>query len=224
MKKIPVFIVDDQNLFRDTLSFFIQTSERFELCGAFCCAEDFFSYLQDTENKSTAVCVIELEMPRVSGFQIHETLLRNFPFVKTLLLSSHKNKALVRDIMAKKVGCYLIRNCQLFELIEAIEQVYYFDQFFSDIVLDALKWSAVVEEPAYQLINRNVSIAKLSKREQEVLTMICCQMSSIEIAKKLFVSARTIENHRNSLLKKIGVHNTVGLIYFAIKNDLYYPA
>ena len=120
-----------------------------------------------------------------------------------------------------KVGAngYLLKNEEPEVLKTAIQTVYekefYFNEYVSKALLKGIQKKHQPVRP--WKIQDNL---QLTQREMEVLNLICREFTSGEIAEQLFISIRTVENHRNSLLSKTGVRNTAGLIIYAIRNKL----
>jgi len=220
MKKIPVFVVDDQTLFCDVLGSYLKAAIKFEFLGCFNSGNDFINYLHSENYNDRAVAILDINLPELNGPEIYKIVQNEYPQIKTVFLSSFYNRAIIRQMMNKYAGSFLVKNCHINELVDALEHVYHFNYYMSDSVLKAFDWSN-----GNPLVFTDLpQSCKLSKRELEILKLICLQMNSHEIADKLFLSVRTVENHRNSLLLKTGSTNSVGLVSFAIKNDTFFPS
>ena len=114
---------------------------------------------------------------------------------------------------------YLLKNEEPAILKEAIEVVMEKGFYFNDYVSKALL-KGVQQPKTKPTAIKNPEVASLTKRELEILQLICKEYTSNEIAKELFISIRTVEGHRKSLISKIGVKNTAGIVLFALKNKL----
>jgi DNA-binding NarL/FixJ family response regulator len=120
-------------------------------------------------------------------------------------------------MIEKGINSYLLKNVDPDELKKVITILHTKEYFFNE------KLSSLVVKALYskgQKVTREEYCNTLTEREMEVLALICEELTSAEIAEKLFVSRRTIEGHRNSLFEKTGAKNTVGLVLFAIRNGI----
>ena len=114
---------------------------------------------------------------------------------------------------------YLTKNCEIEELIMAINSTYKNGFYFNQDTLLAMRKTSQYKLSEIKNIN-NIAV-ELTARESEILILLCSELSNIEIGERLFISSRTVEGHRNKLLVKTGCRNTAGLVVFAIKHDLF---
>jgi DNA-binding NarL/FixJ family response regulator len=215
MEKISVFIVDDQNLFRQSLALLINSIEEFELIGDFESGNAFVKELPGLLTDKTYIAIIDMDMPGMNGIELNEYLHDNHPQIKVIILSVHVGPSLIAQMIHAKASAYLEKNCDKDELIMAIQSVYKTGFYFNRKVLKAIQ-DNVVNKTATQKKLDSLKI-KLSIREKQILELICREYSTAEIAEKIYVSARTIEGHRKRLLTKTGCRNTAGLVLFSIK-------
>jgi len=111
---------------------------------------------------------------------------------------------------------YLVKNCETDELALAIESVLTQNCYYNKLTMQAIK------NAMYQKRKNTDPLADngITKRETEILHLICEEYTAQEIAEKLFLSVRTVEGHRNNLLSKTGAKNTAGLVLFAARNNV----
>lgn len=114
-------------------------------------------------------------------------------------------------------NAYLFKDVEPGELEKAIRSVSKEGFYFTNTILEALKNH---QNKRKQNISFDHSLNNISKRELEVLELICSEFTTEEIAEKLFISPRTVEGHRNNLLVKTGAKNIAGLVVFAFKNGI----
>ncbi|RKR83715.1 LuxR family two component transcriptional regulator [Mucilaginibacter gracilis] len=213
---IKVAVVDDQNIFRQSLCFLIESIADFELVASAADGDTLLATLA-TLPLLPDVLLMDMSMPGMDGIELNTILNKRFPTVKVIVLSVHGQNRLISKMISAGAAAYLVKNCDRDELITAIKTTYTTGYYMNKQVLVAI-----------QEKNRSVGKLKhfdaytiLTDREIQVLEMICNQYASAEIAEKLFISARTVEGHRNNLLLKTQSRNTAGLVLFAIKHQLF---
>jgi DNA-binding NarL/FixJ family response regulator len=219
MEKISVFIVDDQNLFRQSLALLISSIEEFELRGDFENGNAFIKELPGLVNDKTYIAIIDMDMPGMNGIELNEYLHDKYPQIKVIILSVHVSPSLIAQMIHAKASAYLEKNCDKDELVMAIQSVYKTGFYFNRKVLKAIQDNTVNKTVTQRKLD-GLTI-KLSTREKQILELICKEYSTTEIAEKMFVSARTIEGHRKRLLTKTGCRNTAGLVLFSIKYGVF---
>jgi DNA-binding NarL/FixJ family response regulator len=220
MEQISVFIVDDQNLFRQSLSLLINSIDQFILVGDFESGESFIVELPAlVKANKTYIAIIDMDMPGMNGIKLNEYLHDNYPQIKVIILSVHISPSLIAQMIHAKASAYLAKNCDKDELVLALQSVYKTGFYFNRKVLEAIQNNAASKINRQQ-ISEDAS-TKLSNREKQILELICREYSNVEIAEKLYLSSRTIEGHRINLLNKTGCRNTAGLVLFAIKYGIF---
>ncbi|MFL5741142.1 MAG: LuxR C-terminal-related transcriptional regulator, partial [Flavisolibacter sp.] len=157
-------------------------------------------------------------MPKMDGIEATQILSKKFPEIKIIGLSMHDDENIVLQMLEAGAQGYLIKNAHKDELIKAIKVVntggHYFDNHITKKLAKMIASFRFGSSPG----KHNVSF---SEREKKIIELICEGYSGKEIAQKLQLSARTIENYRDSIIQKMDVRNTAGLIIYAIRNKLY---
>ncbi|MCB2379464.1 response regulator transcription factor [Hymenobacter sp. BT635] len=214
--KIRLAVVDDQNLFRESLIALIGYEPDFEHVAE---ASDGAAFLDVCARLPALpdIVLMDMNMPGLNGVELNEALQRQYPTVKVIVLSVHTQERLMAKMITAGAVGYLAKNCNKDELVQAIRSVHRTGFYMSPQVLKAIQQTHTYR-PASSLLPGG---ADLTNREKEVLQLICQEYSNAEIAEKLFLSVRTVEGHRNNLLLKTGCRNTAGLVLFAVKNQLY---
>jgi len=214
---IQLAIVDDQVLFLKGLKLILNTFEHMEIVIE---AYNGKELLQAMETTMPDVVLMDLEMPVMNGMEATQIIKEKYPKVKVILLTMHDDERLINHIMKNGANGYLLKNEEPDVLREAIESVIKKDYYFNDYVSKALlKASSPLKGALKSQLDLSVRLG-LTRRELEVLNLICQQFTTAEIAKKLFISKRTVEGHRKNLLDKTDVRNTAGLVIFAIRHQL----
>ncbi|RWY53797.1 response regulator transcription factor [Mucilaginibacter gilvus] len=218
MEKIGVAIVDDQNLFRQSLALLINSVEEFTLVTDSPGGQEFLNILKTTPAQVN-VAVIDMDMPGMNGIELNKALHEQYPDIKVIILSVHVNEALITKMINAGAASYLAKNCDKDELILAINTVHKTGFYFNNDALNAIRNSANHKNNS-QTILSGLQIA-LTRREKQVLELICKEFNNAEIADQLYLSVRTVEGHRNNLIIKTNCRNTAGLVLFAIKFGLF---
>jgi DNA-binding NarL/FixJ family response regulator len=218
MEKITVALTDDQQLFRQGLAQLIKGTDDLDLIYE---AENGRDLLDQLEAKKIIpdIALIDMHMPEMNGVELNDNLQKKYPSVKTIVLSVYDQDRFIGKMIQAGACGYLTKNCETEELLTAIRTTFKTGFYFNTVTLEAMRKAPKQSETP--IINFNNIPTELTSREQEVLELICKEMTNIEIGAKLFISPRTVEGHRNSLLAKAGCRNTAGLVVFAIKNNLF---
>jgi DNA-binding NarL/FixJ family response regulator len=220
MEQISVFIVDDQNLFRQSLSLLINSIDQFILLGDFESGDSFIKKLPVlVQANKTYIAIVDMDMPGMNGIKLNEYLHDKYPQIKVIILSVHISPSLIAQMIHAKASAYLAKNCDKDELVLALQSVYKTGFYFNKKVLEAVQNNAANKNNK-QEIPDNMP-AKLSNREKQIMELICKEYSNAEMAEKLHLSPRTIEGHRINLLNKTGCRNTAGLVLFAVKYRIF---
>jgi DNA-binding NarL/FixJ family response regulator len=153
-------------------------------------------------------------MPELNGLEASKIILKNFPNIKIIALSSYNSTVFVANMIEVGAICYLSKSAHPAKLISSINQVIQNGFYF--------------EEDMMQFIDKGLTKTKtlfdkdfLTLRERQVLHLICEQKTAAEIAENLNISPRTVDGFRNSLLFKTDSKNIVGLVIFALQHHLY---
>ncbi len=220
MEQISVFIVDDQNLFRQSLSLLIDSIDELLLLGDYEGGDALLAALPNIITpEKTYVAILDMDMPGMNGIKLNEILHEQYPQIKVIILSMHISPSLIAQMIHAKASAYLEKNCDKAELVLAIQSVYKTGFYFNRNVLEAIQSNAIVKS-SRQTVLDNMPV-KLSNREKQIIELVCNEHSNIEIANQLHISPRTVEGHRINLLNKTGCRNTAGLVLFAIKYGIF---
>jgi DNA-binding NarL/FixJ family response regulator len=205
--KAKVIIVDDHEIFRKGFAMVLSTFDRVELAGE---ASNGQEFLELIEKVDADLVFMDIKMPVMNGIDATKTILQDRPDLKIVALSMFgEEKYLQSMIEAGAIG-FLLKNVKREELEYAITLFFEGKNYYSEELLSFFtkKYISHKEE------------VDISKRELEVLQLIANGLTNQEIADKLFISLRTVEGHKTSLIQKTGSKNVVNLLMYALKNNL----
>lgn len=211
---IKVAIVDDHHLVRQGIRALLEKAPDLQVIGE---AADGQEAIELVQQLSPDVMVMDIVMPRLNGTQTLDRL--NTLKVKTrvVILSMYSDEALIFQVLNRGAKGYLLKRSVTEELLLAIRSAYrneiYLSPEISGVVLSELANSKKIAE------EKN-PYESLTPREREVLQLIAEGYTNSIIAQKIFISEKTVEKHRASLMDKLNIHDLVGLIRIAIKNGL----
>lgn len=212
MNKIKIFIVDDHKLVTDCISLFLKGSDEVEVTGIAHSGPELIDMLEkDTPN----VILLDISMPEMTGIEATDIIKKKYPKIKVLILSMHSDYNNISDAIDAGADGYVPKDVTAEELVEAIATVNKGKNYFHTSISDE-----IIKNYATKRKKSSTLIPQLTKRELEVLKLFAEGFNNNEIAKKLFLSVRTIESHKNHILQKTNMKNSVELIKFAIKNKI----
>jgi DNA-binding NarL/FixJ family response regulator len=211
---IRVFITDDHEMYLEGLSLLLQKQSTLEVIGTSTSAARLLKSLPDLSPDD--VLLLDVNLPDMEEEELVRQIRALRPKQKIIYLTLIRGTRYVHKLLKYQVQGYILKNASVDELLNAIITVGNGGTYFSkeiDILSNSdFRNTLTVEDKQVTEI--------LSKREVEVLKLVCKEFSNAEIAQKLFLSISTVETHRKNLIAKLGVQNTVGLVKFAIRNNL----
>jgi len=215
MKKIiKVAIADDHHLVRQGFALILDGYEGIELIVE---AENGVDLIDKIKSQVPDVVLMDLKMPIMDGFKTTAYLRKEYPQIKIIALTMYDEKKFIIETIKMGAHGYLFKNVDAQELKLAIHSVVEKDFYFNDHMTEAMYKGWANKRKTTPAIEKK---DRLTEREAQVLKLICKQLTGPEIAQKLSLSPKTIENYRFKLLDKLGVRNTAGLVIYTIKNSL----
>jgi DNA-binding NarL/FixJ family response regulator len=212
---IRVAVVDDHAIVRAGLRLVLEADPDFEIVGE---AETAAAALDLVRRERPDVALIDINLPDDSGLRVAAEITSTDPSVRLLILSVHDDPEIVRESVRLGAHGYLRKDTTPADLRAAIRAVHNGDAFFSPSVARTL-----AEALRDQGTPVSESLERLTERERDVLTRVARGLSNKEIAADLGISVRTVESHRDSLMRKTGLRNAAALTRFALEAGLLPP-
>lgn len=211
MEKIKIVLVDDHQMFREGLRFVLSQVPDFEVTGT---AANGLEYLKLLETAIPDVVLMDIGMPFMDGVQATEKTTEQFLSVNVIALSMFSDQEYYHKMVAAGVKGFLIKEAGIDELQKAIRSVIQGNAYFSQELL-----RNIIVTISNVKVSGHDSM-QLTKREEEVLQMICKGYTTREISDLLFISQKTVEGHKTNLLSKTNSKNAINLVLYAFKNKL----
>lgn len=212
---VKIALADDEVLFRKGISFILQRENNIQVIFE---ASDGAELIERLESNTIPdIIIMDLKMPNINGVEATKIITETHPDIKIIALTSYNTKSFIANMIDVGAVSYIMKNTTPKELLHTIKEVqksgYYYNEYVMKVVQEYLI------APPKKKIKSRFDEEQLTKREIQVLKLICRQYSGQEIADNLCLSVRTVEGHRNNLLRKTECKNVVGLIIYAIQNN-----
>jgi DNA-binding NarL/FixJ family response regulator len=214
---LRVLLVDDHRIFRDGIVSMFQGSPDLKIIGL---ASNGTEAIQKIDKLLPDVVVLDLSMPGSGGLEVLKRFMEQLCKPAFVVLSMHTDISFVREALSSGAAGYICKeDTDREELLSAIKAVANGESYFGKTVKDLMQKQFItklssppVDEPGLEL---------LSKRETEILKLVMEGMSNQEIADTSFVSIRTVEAHKNNIMTKLNIKNTVELVKYAIRHKFF---
>ena len=214
-EKIKVYLADDHQMLIEGMKAVIKTNADFEVVGF---SLNGVNLIDNAIEAKTDILVMDINMPEKDGLQVLKELSKSKMFFKVIILSSYDDLKLVREVIELGAKGYLTKQCVAESIVEALHEVQNGEEYFCRTMREKIFQSFSQEDE-----NNDIEIiptASLTERELVIIKLIALEYSGKKISEKLFISTNTVETHRKNLLKKLKVKSSIGLVKYAIKNNL----
>lgn len=213
MSTIEVVLIDDHPPVRDGVKAALQKDSEIVIAGEGETGEELFDIL---DKRKADVVLLDISLPDSSGIDLISTIRSKYPLVKIIILSMYSRSDYVLEAISNGVNGYVTKETSPVRLINGIKQVmnneYYFDQVTLEVIIHK-----ALEHPQRYYDVKDEAYESLTAREQEIMRLLAEGFSVKKIAQSLFISFRTVENHRTSIFRKLNVKNAAELVHYATR-------
>ena len=220
-KKIRIVVADDHVIVRRGIVSLLSLNEEFEVVGE---AQNGQIAVDLALQKLPDVILMDISMPELSGLDATRIIKKKIPDTKILVLSAFDNEEYVNQILQSGANGYLLKNVSPEDIFSAVKAVHegfaFFSPTISKIVLDGYVKHGVSGSGGRMESGQPDSPNPLTVRETEILQMVAEGKSHQQIASLLFISIRTVDTHRNNIIKKLNLHDTASLVTYAIRHGI----
>lgn len=217
--KIKIALIDDEQLILEGVKLLLSNEQNISVHLTADNGPDFINSLAGlSENDFPDIALVDVQMQPMNGFELVGILKEKYPELKIIILSSHYKSSILGYMVKLGVSAFLPKNSNKKTFIDAITMVFKNGVYFTaedHQMLFSYMNSSSKKKSLFEMED------ELSEREKDVVKLICQEHTNNEIAEKLFISPRTVESHRQRVLEKIGAKNTVGIVIYAIINNIY---
>jgi len=212
---VRVLLVDDHAVLREGLREILESRSSVTVVGE---AGDGREAVEAARRLRPDVVIMDVWLPRLSGIAATAEIVKEDPAAKIIILSVHERADVVEDALFAGASGYVVKSAAAQELITAIEAVVQRKKYISPAVAESL-----VDRVVHPNEAEHGPLAGLTRREREILQRVAEGLSAKEIGVDLHISARTVDTHRGSIMRKLDVHKTAGLVRIAIRGGLVSP-
>jgi DNA-binding NarL/FixJ family response regulator len=210
-EKLKIFIVDDHEFFRNGLKMVINRLKYAKVTGEAANGKDFLEMLPHEEPD---IVLIDIQMPLMNGIEATRLALEEYPDLKIVALTMFDDEEYVQSMIDAGAKGFLLKNITKEILDQALQAIQSGKNYYSPELFNFFT-RKIVSEP-----RQDDDEVQLTRREKEILQLICDGLTNKEIADRLFISERTVVGHKSNLLAKTNTKSSVGLLSYAIRNKL----
>ncbi len=214
-QEVKILIVDDHPLLRHGVRDFVAQNSKFKIIGE---ASDGEEALQHLAALKPHIVILDIDMPRMNGLETLRAI-RELPFpVKVIILTMYKEEDMFNAAMDLGARAYVLKENAATDVVVALEKVERGETFMSAMMLEAGQRRG---DRVRELLTSKPQIEALTPAERRILKLIGEDFTSKEIADRLKLSVRTVDNHRQHICNKLKLHGTHSLLKFAFDNSAY---
>ncbi len=211
-----ICIVDDHKLFREGLKFVIAQMDQLQVVAEASNGREFLEIIDG--DAEIDLVLMDISMPEINGVEATSQAIAKRPGLKILVLSMYGDEEYYYQMIHAGAMGFVLKQSGMTELEAAINAVLHGENYFSQKLLRDIICN--INGPKAPGEAQKSQEMALTKRELEILELICHGLSNAQIAERLYLSIRTVEGHKSNIISKTGVKNTIGLMMYALKNKL----
>ncbi|MDP2303959.1 MAG: response regulator transcription factor [Ignavibacteria bacterium] len=204
---IKLVIADDHPLLREGLVQILQKQSNFKVMGEASNGEEAIKLIKE---KQPDIAILDVQMPVLDGFEVAKTVLRDFPKTKIIFLTMYKEERLIKKVFELGIKGYVLKESAVNDIVNSI----------NDVSNDKFYLSPQVSHILLKSISQSNGKNELTQSEQAIINLIGKGKSSQEIADELFISPKTVRNHRSNIYKKLYVNSKAEVITKSMRGEI----
>lgn len=216
-KPITVLVADDHTIVRRGLVSLLSLGDGIEVIAE---APDGRIAVDLALQLEPDVVLMDISMPVLNGLEATARIRKQAPHIKVLVLSAYDNEEYITQVVKSGANGYLLKNSSSDELYAAIRSVSSGHAFFSPAVSKVIADNYVRRSASTEPEIRVSMDSRLTSREREILQLVAEGHTHQKVADFLHISVRTVDTHCNNIMKKLDIHESAGLVTYAIKNGI----
>ena len=213
---IRIILADDHTVLRHGLVKSFQNEKDMEVIAQ---AKDGYSTVELVKQLYPDVVIMDIGMPDLNGIEATRQITKAFPQTKVVALSMHSGRNFIIEMFKAGASGYLLKDCEFDELVNAVRLVVAGKTYISPSISDVVVENYVRNFPE----KKDSAFSVLTKREREVLQLLTEGKTTKQIAKRLHISAKTVEVHRLNMMSKLKIDSIAQLTKYAIQEGLTQP-
>ena len=214
MSKISVLLVEDHHVVRKGISYLLSLDEDIDIVGE---ADDGNEGIKMVKDLRPDIAILDITMPNLNGIDAIRRIRKSVPKTKVIILTMHSREQYIRQALQEGASGYLLKESTQEELVNAIKTVHKGDVALSPSISKFVFSEYVRQSDPKQEVD---SLELLTDREREVLRLIAEGKTNKDIAKCLNISKSTVNIHRTNVMRKLDIHDTVGLVKYSIEKGI----
>lgn len=215
---VRILVADDHEVVRKGLMALLGQRPDWQVCGE---ATNGREAVKLALKFRPNVAIIDLSMPELNGLEATRQIRHDVPETEVLVFSMYENEQFVRDLLAAGARGYVLKSDVSTQLITAIETVARHKPFFtSDVAEKVLEGFLKLGDLAHE---ESGGHGVLTAREREIVQLLAESKSNKEVSLLLGISVKTVQTHRATIMRKLGINSIVDLVHYAIRNNLVTP-
>lgn len=216
MKKIKIILADDHSVVRSGLRALFRTEKDFQVVGE---AANGADAVRLVSRMKPDVVILDIFMPKMNGIEATRLIKEKYRDVKVLILTVQDKEEYVYEMIRAGANGYVLKDAEKSDIFKAVRTLALGESFFSPHI-SKLILEYFVKEKNEGESRPPASGRTLTKRESEILRLVAQGLSSRRIAEKLYLSVSTVNTHRANLMQKLNIHDTAGLVRYAMQRGL----
>ena len=208
-----IVLADDHDVVRRGLQFILEAEPDFDIVGE---AADGLEATRIVEQLQPDVLVVDVMMPGITGLEVTRRVVEMTPRTNVVVVSMYANEAYVMEAFQSGAKGYVLKNSTQDELIPAVREAAIGRSYVSEALADTIE--AYMKRVKDGVISDSYEM--LSNREREVLHLAAEGLTNAEIGERLFLSPRTVEDHRSNMMHKLGLRTHVDLVRYALRRGI----